>query len=39
MLIPIFDILAAITPNTHSVCGSASASITARGSLMATNAP
>ena len=35
-LIPSFDVLAAITPNTYNVSGSASASITARASLMAT---
>jgi hypothetical protein len=29
VLIPSFDVLAAITPNTYSVCGSASASTTA----------
>jgi glycolate oxidase iron-sulfur subunit len=35
---PTFDVLAAITPNTYSVCGSANASITTRASLMAIDA-
>jgi hypothetical protein len=33
---PSFDVLTATTPNTYNVSGSASASITARASLMAT---
>jgi len=36
VLIPTFDVLAAITPNTYNASGSASASITARTSSMAT---
>ncbi len=35
---PSRDVLAAITPNTYNVCGSASASITARASLIAMHA-